>query len=294
MTHNTILNKLKNYIHWDSKLHEIHKQLVIDVMKPAFFVSCKKSEARNIDFDKSKIGGTPIANEEISSFLETNKDYTQIFQLNFKDIAEYADALDVPSKGVLFVFLKSITKENLSYFDPSQFKCFYSTEYSGMQNNYSPKWNLEPSEFSFKKIISIPDDEAPFWEQMQDEYDDFNFDIYEAIDDKIREVCNKEVYHTSQIAGYDSAVQSSAMYDFAAKDLIDLPTNTEAFYIKYREKWDEIKSLSSEYKLLCQIDSDMSNASIREYLDGVIYIGIRKDELKKNDLSKLRLVFQNT
>jgi len=291
----SLKKRINNYISTESNILKPHQDFVKGLIKPALAIVCEERTADKSDSKKSKIGGKPLVNDEMSEFLKKNKDYVFVFQLNFADIENYAQELSMPSNGLVSVFIKATSQQNIRYLDPAHSKVFFSDDAKEIYKDYMPDLNILQSEFSFKELLTIPDHEDDIWEAMENDYDDFAFDCHEPLSDKIYEICKLPEYiATSYIGGYNSSVQYSVYYDFATIELIDEPVYSKAYFEKREERWEKILSKGHEYTQLCQIETLSMNSNLKDYLDGVLYIGLRKEELKNNDFSNLKFVVQNT
>ena len=289
-----LLNEVGAYINKKSNILETHRQLIIDIVKPALHIEYLQNETQSSESVQSKIGGKPLVSNEMSELLKKDSDWVFIFQLDFSNFNIYSDLLNLPSEGMISVFMKAYLVTDKYYLNPLEYKCFFAQDLVHVDKDYNSKVSIKENEMIFKEWLSIPDDEDPFWEPIEDENDDFGYDVYEHMQDAIASICNIHDYNSSHVGGYDAAVQSSVLYDFAGRDLIDLPVTQKEYWEQFQVRWQEIKMLSKTYVLLCQIDTLNSISNFANYLDGFIYIGIKKEDLKNRNFFRLKLVVQNT
>ena len=134
----------------------------------------------------------------------------------------------------------------------------------------------------------MPDDENYKIKKYESKYQNFGY-FHETVTEFIDNLTSQETDNFHQILGEDRSVQSSVVFDFAAKKL-RIKTRED-----YESKKIEIDKISKNYRIFLQLDCNDRNSDLSRFGGSmVIYFGIEPEELKNKNIENVIMAFQGT
>ena len=272
----------------EGEVNEADKERIINMIKPAIGFKTIPTDDNKISIGKSKIGGLPDLPRGFSWPQKDDEPLLFIAQLNLSEINILAEEKSLPNEGMFSIFI-GLNQEG-NEFDNSNYRFIYlpsieNLERKEISGNLDTEWIFKSVILKYFQHYTIPDDEHYLFAEFDEKYEDFYFYFYEPVIDYLLE------HHTNlhQILGYDLAIQSSVVYDFASKRF-DIKTTEE-----YRKYWPQIIEQSKSYDLLFQLDCNDQNLDLSKFgSSGVFYFGIKKNDLQKHNFNEIEMAFQMT
>lgn len=290
------LDKIKSFIMnlKDGEIEKSDKEKLVKMIRPTVGVQTIASDDKNLKVGKSKIGGRPDLPKD---FLWPKvDDQSMLFcaQYNLSELTKFDKENILPNKGFFYIFIALIDESHGFSESEKGFKFIYSESESLVRTDF-PKDIPENQIFktasiNYLEYYTIPDNENYKLDDLVSKYPNLGCDFHEPITEFIALELypNFEMFDNfHQILGHDKSIQSSVVYDFAAKDLgiIDSP--------EYEKRWNEILELSKTYELLLQLDCFDSNTDLSKYGgSAVFYIGLSKTDLEKKNFNNIKLAIQ--
>ncbi len=276
--------KEKIYMHLLNEYSE-NNIILRDLMKPTIAIK------NNTNVKLSKFGGLPYFTKSFNGLNFENKSLSFICQIVVDEINPFNEYDNLLNEGVLYFFMDV----NSSYpIKKEDYKLLYL-------NNKDNNNNIE--------AITVPNiltNGIVLTEVFIEFYSHYNFPSYQnykileieekniELDDQIEEIqdyINHITNHYSnnvgsQIFGNPQAIQGTVSFHWAADSLnLNYPFSDKEI--------KKIKKIEKEFILLLQID--FSDIKITEHFgDGVLYFGIREDDLIKRNFNNVELVYQST
>lgn len=287
------LDKIKSFIRnsEEIEIEKSDKEKLIKMIRPTVGIRTKSSDDKNVKVGKSKIGGKPDLPKDFKWPSANNIPMLFCAQYNLSELKKIDQEGTLPTKGFFYIFLT--LDEQWKEFNGlnQEFKFIYSdsenlirTEFpKGLEENQIFKTAL----IEYFESYTIPDDENYKLFELEKKYEDFYYYGYQPISEFIEEELYRDIDNTHQILGHDRSIQSSIVYDFAAREL-GVYATTPA---EYQSKWTEILELSKSFELLLQLDC--SDTDLTKFGgSGSYYFGLSKTDLKNKDFSDIKMTFQ--
>lgn len=290
------LGKIKSFIRnlEDGEIEKSDKEEVIKMIRPTVGIKTKTSVDGNLKVGKSKIGGKPDLPKEFEWPEANKKPMLFCAQYNLSELTKFDKENLLPNKGFFYIFL-SLDEQWKEFNGVNQeFKFIYSESENLIRTEFprdlDENQSFKTALIEYFKFYTIPDDQNFKLSEINKKYEDFNFYFSEPTEDFIGDLYpNLESLH--QILGYDRYIQSSALYDFASKELGLCGVDSS----EYQERWNDILGLSKTYELLLQLDCYDINSNLTKFGgSGTYYFGIAKTDLEKKNFNDIKMSFQMT
>lgn len=290
-------NKLKSFIQ-NSKEIQIDVEdrgKLIKLIRPTVGIKTKPGSDKNIKVGKSKIGGKPDLPQDFEWPEANGKPMLFCAQYNLSELAKYDIENILPPKGFFYIFLSTDQEWNDGFGINQPFKFLYSKNENVIRTDLPDE--LDDSQ-TFKEALieyfefyTLPDDENYRLIDFDEKYHDFYFDFYQPTGDYIVDELYTDSIGFHQILGYDRAIQSSVVYDFASKELGLYGVDVS----EHQKRWNDILELSKTYELLLQLDCGDPNTNLCEFWgDGTYYFGLSKSGLANRDFNDIKISYQIT
>jgi uncharacterized protein YwqG len=233
----------------------------------------------------SKFGGIPSLPKNYN--IQSNKSLSFICQISTEEIKPYNNYNYFSDEGVLFFLINP----NLGYpIKKENFKVLYlnNKEYF---SNAIPNISLNPIIFNEVFIEFYLHYNFPSYQNYKIlELEEKDVELDDEIED-IQDFINSNNHHffnnqKCQIFGNPQALQGTVSFHWAINFLnLTHPLSDEEL--------EKVKKTEKEYVLLLQID--LSDIKITNHFgDGILYFGIKKDDLIKKKFDNTELVYQST
>ena len=266
---------------------------IIELIKPTIGIRTKSLNDNQIGIGVSKIGGKPDLPTDFKWPKFKNEYLTFCAQYNLSELSKFDLEHDLPKNGILYAFVY-IDKDWPGFLNKeSSFKLIYVEDTQDIERLDFPKEYFSEGKFKSAKIeyfeyFTLPDNTNYRIKKYSGKYDDFDH-FYESTIEFIDSLTSQETDNYHQILGEDRSVQSSVVFDFAAKKL-QIKTIED-----YQTQKSQIDKVSKDYKILLQLDCDDGNSDLSKFGESmVIYFGIEPENLKKKDFEKAVMAFQGT
>lgn len=252
--------------------------LLLNLIKPT--IGIRKSTNKAI----SKFGGNPFFPPNFVLNKNFDKSLTFLCQIAVDEYLEYDKYGYLPKSYMLYFYINTkldypIKKEDFKVLCLSVEKG-YLEEQRNNENRIAELFIEFFTHYNFPSYQS--------YEILELNLDDFELD--QKIED-LQEFINNYNKITlgcegSQLYGNPQALQGNVSFHWALQSL-----NLDYQLTDY--ELNKVKNIEKEFVLLLQIDLSDLNI-IDDFGDGVLYFGIRKEDLRKKDFSKVELVYQAT
>jgi uncharacterized protein YwqG len=265
----------------------------IKMVRPTIGIKSKACQDAQIPLGKSKIGGQPDLPGDLQWPTFNNKPMIFVAQYNLADVPPESNNGVLPAEGFFYVFISHEHENN-----DQTFRLFYNSSKNISRTPFPvglvDQFKLKAAKIDFFEFFTIPDDENYKLEEVEEKLSDSEFGFYD-LHEEVTEYIEKITHHTSdnlhQLIGHDRSIQSSVVYDFAAKEL-NLQFATPE---QYKKGWPAIVELSKSFELLLQICCCDQNADLlRVFGDGAYYFGITADDLSNQKYDNIKMIYQCT
>ncbi|WP_347921816.1 DUF1963 domain-containing protein [Pontimicrobium sp. SW4] len=256
--------------------------ILLDLIKPT--IAFKKSEkSKNI----SKFGGIPLFSDDLDMDRFNIKSLSHLCQISVDEIMPYNEFNYFFDGGMISFFINL----NLSFpIRRSDYKVFYHNckkEYLTQRHEHfvnSPV--LDEMFIDFYLHYNFPSYQN--YKMLELETRGINLD--EEIDE-IQDFIDTNNNHFSnnigsQLFGNPQAVQGTVSFHWAASAL-------NLSYPFTDQDLKKINEIEKEYILLLQVDFSDINVT-ENFGDGMLYFGIKKEDLMRKDFDNVELVYQST
>lgn len=290
------LKQIKSFIKnlESNEIQESDKERLIGMIRPTIGVKTKPSEDQKLKLGTSKLGGNPDLPENYQWPDRNGKPMIFCAQYNLAELAKYDKDSKLPKHGLFYLFMALDENDEFDSVNPD-FHFLYldskKVKRTSFPSNLQDNYKLKAADIGYFQFYTIPDDENYKLDDLYEKYDDMYFHLYQPIEDYLDEKYfdYSENYH--QVLGHDRAIQSSVVYDFAAKDLGIFLAETEVF--KGHKK--ELLEISTKYEVLLQIFCDDPNNDMQRIFGyGVLYLGISKIDLENKIFTNIKITYQGT
>ncbi|MDY7395723.1 DUF1963 domain-containing protein [Aureibaculum sp. 2210JD6-5] len=286
--------KIKSFINRmeDGGIRKIDKEQLIKMIRPTIGIKTKSSEDKRIEIGKSKIGGQPDLPENFDWPRVNEKPMLFCAQYNLSELNNFDKENILPKKGLFYIFLSLDDKWKEFNGVNQAFKFIFSDSENLIRTTF-PSDQEESARFKSALIEYFEFYTVPHYEnyklfKLHEKYEDLN-DALDSIILYIDKVCESKEDRYHQILGEDRSMQSSAVYDFAAKNLDIFGADSS----KYQRKWSEILELSKNYQILLQLDCYDPNSDLSKFGgSGKYYFGITENDIKKQNFNNVKMTFQ--
>ena len=290
------LEKIKSFIRnlEDGGIQKNDKEDLIKMIRPTIGIKTKTREDKNIKIGTSKIGGKPDLPQDFIWPKVNNKSMLFCAQYNLSELTKFDNENILPGNGFFYIFLGLDDQYKEFNGINQEFKFLYSKS-EKLIRTYFPKDLGENHSFKtalieYFQFYTIPDDQNHNLFEMDKRYEDLNFYFNEPTEDLIADLY-PDMDNLHQILGYDRHIQSSALYDFASKELGLYGADSSEFH----NRRNDILELASTLELLLQLDCYDSNSDMTRFGgSGTYYFGISKNDLKNQNFSNIKMSFQMT
>lgn len=271
------------------------REKLTKLIRPAVGMKTQSIDDSKIEIGKSKIGGKPDLPKNFIWPTFDNKSLLFCAQYNLSEIQLFEEDNILPNIGMFYIFLNINEKWNQFSVLEEDYQFIYSESDQLFRvdypKDYGVNWGFKSATISYFKYYTLPHDENYHLMTFNEKNKDFYFHFYQPFKEFMEEELFSEVDNLHQILGYDNSIQTSVVYDFAAKKL--------NLYAKggseYQKRWDQILKLSKTYELLLQIDCDDSNTDLRRFGgSGTFYFGIKRNDLRIKNFKNICMSFQMT
>ncbi|WP_299107657.1 DUF1963 domain-containing protein [uncultured Tenacibaculum sp.] len=288
------LKKIKKHIIKSNyPIEKLDKLEIIDLIVPTIGIKTQSKNDSEIGIGKSKIGGNPDLPKDFEWPKFENEYLTFCAQYNLTELSKYDLQNKLPKTGMMYVFVY-IDKNHPGFLNKeSSYKIIYSENTENIERLEFPKGYFLDSKFKtaqikYFKYYTLPDDENYKIKKYDLKYNDFD-GFHENIVNFIDNLTNQQVDNFHQVLGEDRSIQSSVVFDFAAKKL-DIKTIED-----YKSKKTEAQKISKNYSILLQLDCNDENSDLSRFGgSAVIYFGIEHENLEKRNIENVIMVFQST
>ena len=286
------LSKIKNQILIsDFNIPYSYKIELSKLVQPTVGVRTIVKDDKNINIGSSKIGGKPDLPINFDWPKMDDEFLTFCAQYNLEEINIYDVSNELPSRGIIYVFIY-IDQEWPGFLNKkSSYKVIFQENTGELIRtefpfNYFNEGIFEPSKIEYFESYTMPDDESIILKNLQDNYEDFH-NLYHSTYEYIEHLTELDIDSFHQVLGFDRSIQSSVTYNFAEIEL-EITTQKE-----WKTKESEVLELSKKYKLLLQLDTDDNNL---EKFSGssTIYFGIEHKDLEMKNFDNVIMAFQGT
>ncbi len=155
--------------------------------------------------------------------------------------------------------------------------------------DYSSNGKFKSATIDYFQYYTLPSSESYHLMTFNEKNKNFYFYFYQPFEEFMEDELFKENTNLHQILGFDRSIQSSALYDFASKEL-NLYSSSS---LEYQKRWNEILELSKKYELLIQLDCDDQNTNLSTFGgSGTFYFGIKQKDLKIKNFNNVCMSFQ--
>lgn len=287
------LSEIKNYILKSKSSLAYEDRLEFsELVQPTVGVRTTAKDDNAINVGSSKIGGKPDLPKNFNWPKMGDELLTFCAQYNLEEISAYDAANELPSRGIIYVFIY-IDKEWPGFLNQkNSYKLIFWDNTDDLVRtefplNYFMRGIFQPAKIEYFESYTIPDDESIILKNLQENYGDF-YSLYDSTYEYIEHITDLDRDDFHQVLGYDRSIKSSVMYDFAEREL-EISTRKE-----WESKKSEILELSKKYKLLLQFDC-ANDANLEKYGgSSTIYFGIEPKDMKMRNFNNVIMVFQGT
>ena len=278
----------------DGGIQKSDKEDLIKMIRPTIGIKTKTGEDKNIKIGTSKIGGKPDIPQDFIWPTVDNKSMLFCAQYNLSELTEFDKENVLPNKGFFYIFL-SLDDQYKEFNGINQeFKFLYSKSENLIRaevpKDLEENGSFKTAIIKYFQFYTIPDDQNNKLLELDKKYEDLNFYFNEPTEDFLADLY-PTMDNLHQILGYDRYIQSSALYDFASKEIgLYGDDNSE-----FQKRWNDILELSNTFELLLQLDCNDSNSDMIKFGgSGIYYFGISKNDFKNQNFSNIKMTFQMT
>ena len=290
------LNQIKSFIKnlESEEIQDSDKERLIKMIRPTIGIRTKPSEDKKMKLGTSKLGGKPDLPENYQWPDRNGKPMVFCAQYNLAEFAKYDKDAKLPENGLFYLFMALDEKNQFNSINPDfHFIYFDSKDIKryDFPSNLEDSNKLKVADINYFQFYTIPDDENFKLDDLYKKYDDMYFNLYEPVQDYLDEKYFDYTENYHQILGHDRAIQSSVVYDFAAKDLGIFLAENKIF--KKNEK--QLLEISKKYEVLLQVFCDDPNNDMQRIFGyGVLYFGISQFDLENKNFSNIKITCQGT
>ncbi|AHM61184.1 hypothetical protein D770_14650 [Flammeovirgaceae bacterium 311] len=269
------------------------REFMLNSLSPTVGIKTARTKDEKLPVGSSKIGGQPDLPPNIDWPRFNNEPLSFCAQYNCLEFNRYDKNYLLPSEGMLYVFVY-VDKSWPGFLNTDgSYKIIYTGNHNEIFRRPFPQSYFKESIFETAKIdyfqfYTLPDDENYKLIELRKKYLHFS-NYYDNATDIIYNVTGQAADNYHQLLGEDRSVQSSVVWEFAAKAL-NIRTSED-----YETKKHLIDELKKDYIMLLQLDSGDKNTSLAKFGgSSVMYFGIKPEDLKQKRFDQTILAFQGT
>ena len=291
------LDKIKSFIRNSEEIQidKDDKEELIKLIRPTVGINTKSTNDERVKIGKSKIGGKPDLPKDFEWPKSNRKPMLFCAQYNLSELVKFDHKNLLPKKGFFYIFLSLDEERNEFNGIEQQFKFVFS-ENQNVTRTESPDDLVENQTFKtaiieYFQFYTLPDFDNYKMSEFSKKYSDFFFYFCQPMQDFIQSELYDYTDRYHQILGFDRPIQSSAIYEFASKELgLYGAGNSE-----YKKRWIDILELSKNYELLLQLDCNDSESDLSRFGgSGTYYFGVSASDLDNKKFDNIKMTFQMT
>lgn len=291
------LDKIKSFIRnsEEIEIEKSDKEKLIKMIRPTVGIKTKSTDDEKVKIGKSKIGGKPDLPKDFEWPKVNGKPMLFCAQYNLSELVKFDQQDLLPKKGFFYIFLSLDEKWNEFNGIKQPFKFVYSENQNITRTKFpddlEEKQTFKTAIIEYFQFYTLPDFDNYKMFEFSKKYSDFFFYFCQPTQDFIESDLFDYTDRYHQILGFDRPIQSSAIYDFASKELGLYGAESS----EYKKRWIDISELSKNYELLLQLDCNDSETDLSRFGgSGAYYFGLSKSDLDNKKFDSIKMTFQMT